>query len=126
MPMKALSGKTSPVLHRGKFVRQRLGYAAWKSKHGLQPIRDLTGSGVEGGHMLDNLSVRSVSETAVRMSITARQARAKALANEKRAPWLSFSDGDERAIVAYARQLFESQVEAIRRRTVQPGIRRVA
>lgn len=117
--MKALSAKTSPILHHGKFVRQRQSYAQWKTKHGLQPIRDLAGTGTDGGHMLDNLTVRSVSETSVRMAFTARKARAKALANEKRTPWLSFSTADEKAIVTYAEQLFKSQVEVLRKQIFQ-------
>lgn len=124
--MPALSAKKSAVYSHGKFVRQRDSYAAWKGRHGLQPVRDLSGTGADGGHMLDNLTVRSVSESSVRMSFTQRKARAKALANEKRYPWLSFSDSDERAIVAYAAQMFQSQVEVIRRDLIQPGIRRAA
>jgi hypothetical protein len=117
--MLPLSAKSSPILKHGKFVRQRESYAQWKSKHGLQPIRDLAGTGQDGGHMLDNLTVRSVSESNVRMSLTARKARAKALSNEKRSPWLSFSDADEIKIMEYAAQMFHSQVDVIRRQVFQ-------
>jgi hypothetical protein len=124
--MRPLSGKNRAIFKHGKFVRQAVGYAAWKSKHGLQPIRDLAGTGQDGGHMLDNLTVRSVSESNVRMSLTARKARAKALSNEKKSPWLSFSNEDERKIVAYAAQMFHSQVEVIRRQIFKPGFRKAA
>ena len=80
--------------------RQILTYAQWKSKHGLQPIRDLKGTGKDGGNMLDNISVRTVSGSSVTIALTARKARQKALANEKRAPWFSFSDADSKAIAA--------------------------
>jgi hypothetical protein len=93
-------------------------YPQWKEAHGLQPIRDLTGSGKDG-HMLDNLSVRSVSGSSVVMSLTARAARVKALANEKRAPWLSFSDDDTKKIVAYFAQYTGLIVEAIAGRLAQ-------
>jgi hypothetical protein len=86
-------------------------YAQWKSAHGLKPIRDLMGAGADGGNMLDNLSVRTVSGSSATISLTARKARAKALANERRAPWLSFSDSDQKAIAAFAGKAFGVVVE---------------
>ena len=47
--------------------------------------------------------------------------RAKAIANERRTPFLSFSAADERAIVEYARKLFASGVEVLRRGGNGPG-----
>jgi hypothetical protein len=88
------------------------GYLRWKSRHGLQPIRDLTGAG-KGGHMLDNLTVRSVSGSKVTMALTVRLARDKALANEKRTPWLSFSDQDQKQIIAFAAKAFGSSVGVV-------------
>lgn len=115
-PMPPLSVKTSPIAAHGlNFVRQRLGYAKWKSLHGLRPIRDLMGTGKDGGHMLDNISVRAASKDAVRISLTEVKAREKALSNERKSPWFSFSPSDELAIVAYAEQMFHSRVEVIRR-----------
>lgn len=111
-PMPPLSGKTRPIMVNGKFVRQAVGYAGWKSAHGLNPIRDLTGPGIDG-HMLDNLTVRSVSGSRVIMAITARKARIKALANEKRSPWMSFSDNDTRLIVKFFSQFTGYAVQAI-------------
>lgn len=125
-PMPALSGKTSPILHNGKFVRQRVGYAGWKMAHGLFGVRDLVGTGKEGGHMWDGVSVRLATDSLVRMAFTTRTSRAKALANEKRAPFFSFSDADESKIVEYARQMFKAQVEVMRREMFNPGIRKVA
>jgi hypothetical protein len=113
--MAPLSAKHSAVKVHGKFVRQRVPYSRFKSNHGLQPIRDLVGTGEDGGHMLDNISVRLATEDMVRISISARKARKKAQANERRAPWFSFSDNDEKSIVEYAAQLFHSAVEVLRR-----------
>lgn len=125
-PMPALSGKTSPILHNGKFVRQRIGYAGWKMAHGLYGVRDLVGTGKDGGHMWDGVSVRLATDSLVRMAFTTRTSRQKALANERRAPFFSFSDADEAKIVAYARQMFAAQVEVMRRELLTPGIRRAA
>jgi hypothetical protein len=122
--MKALSGKTSPILSpTGRFIRQRVPYSQFKSQHGLQPKRDLYGTGVESGHMIDNFTVRSASENSVRMAITARAARVKALANEKRDPALSFSANDERAILAEAARMFKAQVEVLKREAFKSGVR---
>lgn len=113
--MPPLSAKHSAVKAHGKFVRARVPYSQFKSNRGLQPIRDLVGTGKDGGHMLDNMSVRLATEDLVRIAFTQNKARQKALSNEKKAPWFSFSDNDEKKIVEYARQLFRSAVETIRR-----------
>jgi hypothetical protein len=99
---------------RARF-RPKQGYAAWKSKHGLEPIRDMMGDGKQGGHMMANFSVRSASDTRFTIAFTQRVARLKAIGNERRTPFLSFSADDERRILAYARQLFATGVEVIRR-----------
>ena len=96
---------------RAKF--RNASYAAWKASHGMQPIRDLVGDGRQGGHMLDNPSVRSVSETSVRMAFTSRSARQKALTNEKRTPFFSFSSNDEKAIMGLAEEMFRSRVASL-------------
>ena len=118
-PMPALSQKYSAVKSKGKFVRQRVPYALWKAEHGLQPFRDLSGTGKQGGHMLDNPSVRLATESSVKMAFTSRTARMKAVANEKRTPFFSFSDADEKKIREYAEQLFHAQVEVIRQAIAQ-------
>jgi hypothetical protein len=96
----------------GKFVRQRLGYAGWKAEHGLRPIRDMWGSGKEGGHMLDNFTVRSASESSVRLAFTQNKARARALSNERRTPFLSWSDSDVAKIMDRAAAMFKEEVSA--------------
>jgi hypothetical protein len=63
-----------------------------------------------GAHMLDNLTVRSASESSVRMDITAQWARDRARANEQRAPWFGFSPNDVRTIALAAQQMFKAQV----------------
>lgn len=113
--MPALTQKRSGVIVHGRFVRQRVSYAEWKSQHGLQPIRDMRGTGADGGNMMDNLTVRSASENRVVMALTSRKARAKAIANERRTPFLSFSAKDEAAILEFARQMFATNVEVIAR-----------
>lgn len=123
-PMPPLSGKTSPVLVHEKFARQRIGYAGWKMAHGLRGVRDLVGTGKAGGHMWDGVSVRLATDSLVRMAFTTRSSRVKALANEKRAPFFSFSPADEQKIVQYAAQLFKTAVQSIR--LLGSGERRVA
>ena len=125
-PMPPLSQKTSPIMKRGKFVRQRTGYAAWKASHGLKPFRDLVGTGKDGGHMLDNLTIRAVTETMCRMALTSRKARAKAIANERRVPFLAFSPTDQRKIQARAAQIFGAEVIARAAEPFRRAFRRAA
>lgn len=120
-PMPPLSAKSSPILHRGKFVRQRVAYASWKATHGLAPRRDLVGTGRDGGHMWDWVSVRLATDSEVRIAFTQSRARAKALANERRTPFFSISDRDEQTILEFARKLFSAQVEVIRRQMFVGG-----
>lgn len=108
-----LSQKTSAIHNNGKFVRQRSGYAAWKSAHGLSPTRDMWGDGKQGGHMLDNSTVRYADDSTVKIAFTARQARIKALANERRTPFYSFSPNDAKAIIDYAAKLWQSNVKKV-------------
>ncbi len=92
---------------------RRIGYAAWKAKQGLQPIRDLVGTGAQGGHMWDNFSVRFVTETQVRMAFTAKHQREKAHANEMRSPFLSYAPQDQKVIVDAAREMFGVNVRSL-------------
>lgn len=106
-PMKPLSGKRSAIFNaNGKFARQRAGYAEWKQKRGGQPIRDLTLTGA----MLRNFTVRSVSETQVRMDITSQKERVKARANEQRSPWFGWSPRDLIEITAAGERLFKKNI----------------
>ena len=105
----------------------RQSYARVKRRLGLIPRRDLTGSGfwifrksetrrsksgkVFIGHMLDNLSVRTVSNNAARATLTSPRQRLKALANQRRELWLGFSPKNIRDIaVAFRRLFFDPKV----------------
>jgi hypothetical protein len=99
-------------------------YANWKARHGMKPVRDLSGPGgrtyveerkgkkytrtvrAESAHMLDNFTVRYADEMTVRMDITANWARIRARSNEQRAPWFGFSTNDTRAIAEAAQKMF--------------------
>jgi len=112
--MKPLKAQRIKTVAEGKLVSfKRVGYAAWKASHGLQPVRDLVGTGQQGGHMWDNFSVRSVSESLVRMAFTQRHQREKAQANEKRSPFLSFSPADQAKIAAEGARLFGANVRSL-------------
>jgi len=111
-PFPPLSTKTSAVRINGKFVRQRKGYAQWKSAHGLAPIRDMWGIG-KGGHMLDNSTVRFASDSNVKIAFTSRTGRIKALANEQRTPFYSFSGQDTKKIVEFATKLWQGNVKQV-------------
>lgn len=97
-------------------------YAVLKAKRGLGNRRNLryTGAvktyeskgrlvkpriGIGGGHMLDNLRVRTVSENSVRAGFSAKWARDKALGNTEREPFLLFSPKNQSRIVEVARRL---------------------
>lgn len=113
-PMPALKASRIQTVVTGKLVQfKRVGYAAWKASKGLMPVRDLIGDGSQGGHMWDNFSVRSVSETLVRMAFTKKHQREKALANEQRAPFLSFSPADQIKVAAEASRLFGINVRSL-------------
>jgi hypothetical protein len=90
----------------------RFGYAARKRRAGLRPMRDLTGPGTDGGHMLDALRVTSASETRATIDISTRSGRLKARANEQRAPWFGFSGRDVRTMMETARKIWGQNVAA--------------
>jgi len=114
-PLKGSNVRQFAARVNGKATfRSASGYAQSKAKHGLQPKRDLVGTGKQGGHMLDNPSVRKVSETEVRMAFTSRSARIKALANEQRTPFFSFSEADQRAIVVFVEKMWGAGVQQFR------------
>jgi len=110
--MAPLSRKTSAVRNAGKVVRIRSGYAEAKARRGLQPIRDWWGTGKDGGHMLDNLTVRQATPNSARIAITSKKQRDKAIANERRSPALSFSPADVEKITARAVEMFRAEVRA--------------
>jgi hypothetical protein len=112
-PMPPLKSSKRFVARDPKNPFRFLGYAAWKVKVGLHGVRDLVGDGSQGGHMWDNLTVRSVTEQLVRMAFTERHQREKALANEQRATFLSFSPADQAKIVGEASRLFGVNVRSL-------------
>lgn len=67
------------------------GYAIYKTKKGLGNRRNLT---LTGG-MLDNFSLRTVSENRAKARNTTRLGRIKALANQQKEPWVIFSPKNE-------------------------------
>lgn len=116
-PMPPLSSKTSAVKNQGKVVRIRGGYAEAKAKRGLQPFRDLYGTGKQGGHMLDNFTVRPPSKNAngaasVKIAFTQTVQRVKALANERRASFAEFSPTDTAKVFEAARLMFRAGVRS--------------
>ena len=110
-----LSGKQWALKNKqtGKFARIMAGYAAAKARKGLNPYRDMWGDGKQGGHMLDNSSVRYADESVVRISFTSNKQRIKAHANELRTPFYSFSDTDARKIFDFARKLWGQNVSRL-------------
>lgn len=124
-PMKPLTTRAYALRGpRGNFIRKGPPYQEWKAKHGLSPIRDLVGPG-EGGHMLENLSVRYADERSAKIALTSNKARIKALANEKRSPWLWWSEKDQGRVLNYARKVFGANVEIIQE-TFRRAFRRAA
>jgi hypothetical protein len=87
----------------------KTGYARQKQRKGGVPVRDLTLT----GDMLKNLTVRTASESGAKIAFTASLARTKALANEQRYPWLGWSAGDVRKIVAEAQKMLRDSVSGI-------------
>ncbi len=85
------------------------GYGPRKAAGGGANVRDLNYT----GDMLSNLSVRSVSETQVRMDITKSQERMKARANEIRSPWFGWSPRNVANLIALARRLWGEQLTAV-------------
>ncbi len=86
-------------------------YQRFKQRRsGREPIRNLTLS----GRMLDNFTVRSVSDREVRMDITGSKERIKARANERRAAWFGWSPRDLASIITVARRAFHESVESAR------------
>ncbi|MCU1326881.1 MAG: hypothetical protein JWN34_2251 [Bryobacterales bacterium] len=113
-PMPALKGGNSRIFVarvNGKARFESQTYAGRKSKAGMQPLRDLYGTGKQGGHMLNNLTVRSVTPDSAKIAFTSRDGRSKAMTNEKRAPFLGFAPQDVEAIKAKAADLFRSGIQ---------------
>lgn len=112
-PMPPLRRNTSAVVGKGKVVKFRKSYPDYKAAKGFKPIRDLYGIGNQGGHMLDNISLRSVSQSEARIDITSAKQRVKAAANERRAPWWGLSPKDMAFLVQVANKLFKQGVAQV-------------
>jgi hypothetical protein len=118
-PMPALAGdRVARISYRDKtgalrtYERRIRSYRTAKAQAGGKPIRDLRSAAkhTRGQHMMDNLSVRWASENQVVIALTTKLARAKALANQKRALWLAWSRRDIAVIMKRAEELFHHQV----------------
>lgn len=96
---------------KGKYViiAGARGYFARKLRRGGKPIRDLRFTGA----MLDNLSVRSATANEVRIGFTTKLAREKALANQRIAPWLGWSDTDAPAVQERARLVLRQEIQSV-------------
>ncbi len=81
------------------------GYAIRKTRAGKGNRRTLSFLGKVGGHMLDNLRVRTVGENSVRASFSTKAARDKAVGNSRIEPFLVFSPGNTRKITERANEL---------------------
>ena len=88
-------------------------YAKYKGYRGMPQIRNLIGTGKDGGHMLDNISIRSVTTNSVRIDITGRTARIKAAANEKKASWYGWSPNDAAEILGTAQQMAKGNIREV-------------
>lgn len=84
-------------------------YAIRKSKFGLRNVRDLRGFGF-GGHMLDNLKVRTVGVNDVRSGFSTARMREKARGNEQREPFMVFSQRNVQRIAQVSGQIFRREI----------------
>ena len=108
-PMPPLKGSGKAVFVarvNGKAVFERRAYAQTKVKLGLKPMRDLLGPGI-GGHMRDDIRINYVDDKQATISITTRQSRIKALANEKRAAWWGWTAASVGLMAGYAREVYD-------------------
>lgn len=85
------------------------GYARRKERLGAPPVRNLHLT----GDMLGNLSVRSVSAESARIAFTTESARTKALANERRTPWLGWSSVDVQTITVAAEDMQVQHIHSV-------------
>jgi hypothetical protein len=84
-------------------------YAKVKSRFGLSNKRDLWGFG-RGGHMLDNLKVRTVGTNDVRAGFSTKRARDKAAGNTRIQPFLVFSPSNVRRVSDTALKIFQKEI----------------
>lgn len=96
---KGQGPEDSPAKPLGK------GYAIRKTKAGLGNRRNLRFKGLGGGHMLDNLKVRTVSKNEAQARFSVLWAREKAEANTAREPFMLFSPRNQKQVAAMASRL---------------------
>jgi hypothetical protein len=84
-------------------------YAIRKSKFGLRNVRDLRGFGF-GGHMLDNLKVRTVGLNDVRAGFSTARMREKARGNEQRESFMVFSRRNVQRIAEVGGKIFKQDI----------------
>lgn len=130
--MPPLSKRHYAIKNRktGQFVKRGQPYSMVKGS----ALRDLYGTGKDGGHMLDQVRVTFASPQLAKVNITQRAARVKARRNElnivKRggSGWWGASGRDVAALYLQARRIFGQNVQALRvqfsgdrRGTAMPG-----
>lgn len=84
-------------------------YAKRKSRFGLQNKRDLWGFG-RGGHMLDNLKVRTVGRNSMTSGFSTKNAREKAANNHRIEPFMVFSPHNVRRISEVSLRIFQKEI----------------
>ncbi len=85
------------------------GYAIWKTKQHKGNRRDLWLT----GKMLNNLTLRTVSDNSARAGLTSQAERIKGWANMRRELWLVFSPANIKATAAAARRVFARVTNAL-------------
>ncbi len=81
-------------------------YAIWKTRQGKGKYRNLRLTGA----MLQNLTLRSVSENAARAGFTTKKQRQKAQANTNIEPFVIFSPKNAIAVMAAAEKRFHEKI----------------
>jgi hypothetical protein len=101
-------GSPMPPLksRRLKFAGRHNGIAQFARKS----LRDLYGTGKEGGHMLDFIRVNYLDDTKATIAITSKHQREKARGNERRYPWWGWSPASMRKLRERSAQIFGTGV----------------
>lgn len=102
-------------------------WAKIKRRLGLNPIRDLRGTGqanskqfVTGkkarkagirfvGHMIDNFSLRTVTDNKFKAGLSQFAARKKGEGNQQREPWMVFSPSNKKEMITAAQRTLIEQ-----------------
>lgn len=84
-------------------------YARRKSRFGLSNRRDLHGFG-RGGHMLDNLKVRTVGMNSMTAGFSTKRMRDKAAGNTKNEAFMVFSPRNVQRIAEASRKIFTREL----------------